>query len=233
MEKAFIITSLCITIYQIFFKKSIFLNFLSFIILLSLITYTTIVYKHFPVTGLFETLSFYAFSMIGLKLIIKEPNTKFNLSSDIIIAILLSLCLMTTTKKSAFTPDALNTILFPLHVAFSFISYAMFSLAFCGILSNIDINKIQNFNYIGFVAFTVGLWTGGIWAYKAWGAYFLYSIKEIFSFVIWVYYASVIHIRYVKNNYKLIQISTILGFILIIFTYIGIGLFMKNTHSLG
>ncbi len=233
MEKAFVIIALCVTIYQIFFKKSAALDLLSFISLLLLILYTTIVYKHFPVTGLFETLSFYAFSMIGLKLLIKEPSMKFEFFSNILIAILLSLCLMTTTKKSAFTPDALNTILFPLHVAFSFISYAAFSLAFCGVLSKIDINKIQNLNYIGFVTFTIGLWTGGIWAYKAWGAYFLYSIKEIFSFVIWVYYASVIHIRYVKNNYKIAQISTVLGFILVIFTYLGIGLFMKNTHSLG
>jgi ABC-type transport system involved in cytochrome c biogenesis permease subunit len=192
-----------------------------------------IIYKHFPVTGLFETLSFFAFSIIGLELLIKEENPKYHLFSNIFVSLLLSFCLMVTTKKSAFTPDALNTILFPLHVAFSFIAYAGFTLAFCGVISKIDTIKIQNLNYIGFVTFTIGLWTGGIWAYKAWGAYFLYSIKEIFSFVLWIYYASVIHIKYIRNNQKLLQISTILGFIIVIFTYIGIGLFMKNTHSLG
>ncbi|MCX7642034.1 MAG: cytochrome c biogenesis protein CcsA [Elusimicrobiales bacterium] len=233
MEKAFIVVSLCVTLYQIFFKKSHFLNIISFLILLALVIYTMIIYRHFPVTGLFETLSFFAFSILGLKLLIKEDNFQYNLSSNIIISLLLSLCLMASTKKSAFTPDALNTILFPLHVAFSFVAYASFTLAFCGALSKIDTIKIQNLNYIGFVTFTIGLWTGGIWAYKAWGAYFLYSIKEIFSFVIWIYYASVIHIRFIKNNIKLLKISTIIGFIIVIFTYIGIGLFMKNTHSLG
>lgn len=233
MEKAFIAVALCLTLYQIFFKRSKILNFTSLIVLLSLIIYTMIIYKHFPVTGLFETLSFFAFSITGLKILMKEENPKFHLFSNIIIAILLSLCLMTTTKKSAFTPDALNTILFPLHVAFSFISYAGFALAFCGVLSKIETTKIHNLNYIGFVTFTIGLWTGGIWAYKAWGAYFLYSIKEIFSFVIWIYYASIIHIRYIKNNHKLLQTSTIIGFLIVMFTYIGIGLFMKNTHSLG
>lgn len=233
MEKAFIIISLCLTIYQIFFKRNNILNLINFIVLLSLISFSTYKYKHFPVTGLFETLSFFAFSIIGLQTLIKGEKTKFYLLSNIVIAFLLSFCLMATTKKSAFTPDALNTILFPTHVAFSFIAYAGFTLAFCGILANIEINKIHNLNYIGFVTFTIGLWTGGIWAYKAWGAYFLYSIKEIFSFVIWIYYASVIHIKYIKNNYKLLRISTIIGFLIVIFTYIGIGLFMRNTHSLG
>lgn len=233
MEKAFIVISLCITIYQIFFKRKTLLNTANFFVLSSLIIYTMTIYKHFPVTGLFETLSFFAFSIMGLQILIKEENQKFYLLSNIIIALLLSLCLMATTKKSAFTPDALNTILFPTHVAFSFIAYAGFTLAFCGILARIDSNKIQNLNYIGFVTFTIGLWTGGIWAYKAWGAYFLYSIKEIFSFVIWVFYASVIHIKYIRNNYRLLQVSTVIGFIIVIFTYIGIGLFMKNTHSLG
>jgi ABC-type transport system involved in cytochrome c biogenesis permease subunit len=140
---------------------------------------------------------------------------------------------MLGTKKSAFTPDALNTVLFPLHVVFSFISYAFFTSSFFLVISKSSTKKILDMNYLGFVTFTIGLWTGGIWAYKAWGAYFLYSIKEIFSFVLWVYFASVIHIRFIKDREKLLKLSTIIGFAIVIFTYLGIGIFMKNTHSLG
>jgi len=233
MEKAFIVVTLSLLIYQIFFKKSFFLNTITFITMLVFIVYNIIIYRHFPVTGLFETLSFYAFCIIFLNLFIKNENDQYYTLSNIYTAILLAFCLMLNTKKSAFTPDALNTALFPLHVAFSFISYAFFTLSFFLVISKGSTKKILDMNYLGFVTFTIGLWTGGIWAYKAWGAYFLYGIKEIFSFVLWVYYASVIHIKFIKDRGRLLKLSTIIGFAIVIFTYLGIGIFMKNTHSLG
>jgi ABC-type transport system involved in cytochrome c biogenesis permease subunit len=233
MEKAFIVVSLSLLIYQIFLKKSFLLNITTFLFMLSLIVYKIIVYKHFPVTGLFETLSFYVFCIVFLNLFIKNAHPQYYNLSNIYCAILLAFCLMLGTKKSAFTPDALNTVLFPLHVVFSFISYAFFTSSFFLVISKSSTKKILDMNYLGFVTFTIGLWTGGIWAYKAWGAYFLYSIKEIFSFVLWVYFASVIHIRFIKDREKLLKLSTIIGFAIVIFTYLGIGIFMKNTHSLG
>lgn len=233
MEKAFIVIAICFLIYQIFFKRSFLTQLFIFFSLLSLIFYTLIVYKHFPVTGLFETLTFYAFSIITINLFIKNENELYHLISNIFSILILAFSLLLNTKKSAFTPDALNTILFPLHVAFSFIGYAFFTLAFFLVISKSETKKILNMNYLGFSAFTIGLWTGGIWAYKAWGAYFLYSIKEIFSFVIWVYYAGTIHLRFIKEREKLLKISTAIGFLIVIFTYLGIGIFMKNTHSLG
>lgn len=232
MEKAFIVIALCFNIYKIFFDTKKFFDFIPFFSLLALKVYNSYRYGHFPVTGLFETLSFLAFSIMLINFFFKETNKKYFFLSNILITIILSFCLMAPTNKSPFTPDALNTFLFPLHVAFSFLSYAFFSLAFIGVLSRCNEDKIFNLNYLGFLTFTIGLWTGGIWAFKAWGAYFLYSIKEIFSFTLWVYYAAIIHLKFIKEREKLLKITTIIGFILVVFTYIGIGIFMKNTHSL-
>ncbi len=232
MEKAFVILAVCSLLYSLFIKSHRAASFVCLISLFTLLCYRAYIYKHFPVIGLFETLNFYAFSLLLINFFLKGKKETEDTLVNIFSLILLSFSLFSQTRTSPFLPDSLKTILFPLHVAFSFISYALFTLAFVRVVAKGDTASVTELNYFGFVMFTIGLWTGGIWAFKAWGAYFLFSIKEIFSFVIWIYYAGLIHVRFFREKGYATRYGTIIGFIIVIFTYIGIGLFMKNTHTL-
>ncbi len=231
MEKIFVVISICCILYELFIKKNHILRLSAFISTTILLIFIGIKFKHFPVIGLFETLNFYALSTIFISYIWGTDNKSFDIISSVFLLLLFGLSLYGKPFSSPFVSDSLNTLLFPVHVAFSFISYAFFTVAFFYALLNIETEKILRLNYLGFLNYTIGLWAGGIWAFKAWGAYFLYGIKEIFSFVIWIYYSGLIHLKY-SGNRRLINIATIIGFVIVIFTYIGIGLFMKNTHSL-
>lgn len=232
MEKAFVILSICSLLYSVFINRSRISSIIALLSLITLLVYRGFIYKHFPVIGLFETLNFYSFCILFISFIQKERGTLEENLTNIFSLLLLLFSLFTQSSASPFLPDSLKTILFPVHVAFSFISYALFTIAFIKVITGGDKKNVMELNYFGFVVFTIGLWSGGVWAFKAWGAYFLFSIKEIFSFVIWIYYAALIHVRFFKNKDNALFYGTIIGFIIVIFTYIGIGLFMKNTHSL-
>lgn len=232
MEKTFVVAAICSTLYNVFIRRTKLSSFISIAALLILILFRAFMYKHFPIIGLFETLNFFAFFVLLINFLNKEKSLKEDLLCDIFVSILLAFSLFAQTQPSPFLPDSLKTFLFPVHVAFSFISYAFFTLAFFKAVLNENHNAVLELNYFGFGMFTIGLWAGGIWAFKAWGAYFLFSIKEIFSFVIWIYYAALVHARFFKEKSMIVKYGTILGFIIVMFTYIGIGLFMKNTHSL-
>ena len=51
------------------------------------------------------------------------------------------------------------------------------------------------FAIIGFIFWTFTLIAGSIWANDAWGRYWGFDTKEVWTFVIWVLYAGYIHAR--------------------------------------
>lgn len=232
MEKAFVVLAGCSLLYSLFIKKGKTPYLIALFSLLILLVYRGFTYKHFPVLGLFETLNFYSFCILTISLLLKKKGETEETLTASFSLILIVFSLFVQSAASPFLPDSLKTVLFPVHVAFSFISYAFFTVSFFKAITKGDNKTVMELNYLGFILFTIGLWAGGIWAFKAWGAYFLFSIKEIFSFVIWIYYAALIHVRFFKEKDRALFYGTIIGFIIVIFTYIGIGIFMKNTHSL-
>ena len=48
---------------------------------------------------------------------------------------------------------------------------------------------------VGFVLWTFTVMAGAIWAEHAWGRYWGWDPKEVWSFVIWVIYAAYLHAR--------------------------------------
>ena len=50
-------------------------------------------------------------------------------------------------------------------------------------------------NMVGFILWTFTLIAGAIWAKEAWGAYWQWDPKEVWTFIIWVLYAAYMHGR--------------------------------------
>jgi ABC-type transport system involved in cytochrome c biogenesis permease subunit len=48
---------------------------------------------------------------------------------------------------------------------------------------------------VGFILWTFTVIAGAIWAKEAWGAYWQWDPKEVWSFVIWTVYAAYMHGR--------------------------------------
>jgi cytochrome c-type biogenesis protein CcsB len=88
---------------------------------------------------------------------------------------------------------------------------------------------------IGFPIFTLGgLIFGAIWADQAWGKYWTWDPKETWSLITWFFYAFYLHSRFMRGwRGKKVAIVAVLGFIAVIFTYLGVNLLLSGLHSYG
>ena len=88
---------------------------------------------------------------------------------------------------------------------------------------------------VGFPLFTIGgLIMGAIWANSAWGKYWTWDPKETWSLITWFVYALYLHARFVGGwRGKRVAILAIVGFISVIFTYLGVNLVLSGLHSYG
>jgi ABC-type transport system involved in cytochrome c biogenesis permease subunit len=73
---------------------------------------------------------------------------------------------------------------------------------------------------------------GGIWAYLAWGTYWLWTPKELWTVILWLYYSLYLHARLRPWwSGRPISVMSVAGFLIVLFTYLGVSLFMKSSHS--
>jgi cytochrome c-type biogenesis protein CcsB len=87
---------------------------------------------------------------------------------------------------------------------------------------------------IGFPLLTLGIITGAIWADSAWGTYWSWDPKETWSLITWFVYALYLHSRFVRGwRGRKTAVLAVLGFIAVIFTYLGVNLLLSGLHSYG
>lgn len=84
----------------------------------------------------------------------------------------------------------------------------------------------------GFLFQTLVIVTGAIWAEQAWGRYWGWDPKETWSFITWIVYAVFLHTRFTRGwAGKKTAWFAIIGFICVLFTYIGVNMFLPGLHS--
>lgn len=88
------------------------------------------------------------------------------------------------------------------------------------------------FAIIGFIFWTFTLIAGSIWANDAWGRYWGFDTKEVWTFVIWVLYAGYIHARATRGwrGSRSAWLS-IIGFIAVMFNFTIVNMFFKGLHA--
>ncbi len=84
----------------------------------------------------------------------------------------------------------------------------------------------------GFTMLTFGLVTGFIYAKSAWGNFWSWDPKEIWAVATWLFYAALLHFRLVSGwQGKKSAIMTIIGFAALLFTFLGVNLFIESHHQ--
>lgn len=87
-------------------------------------------------------------------------------------------------------------------------------------------------NIIGFILWTFTLMAGAIWAEKAWGRYWGWDTKEVWTFIIWVIYAGYIHARATRGwRGSRSAWLAIIGFSAVLFNFTIVNLFFKGLHA--
>lgn len=205
----------------------------------AVIVSTAMRFGRIPLIGLHDTLGFLAFS-IGTVYIIAGWNRKrdhFSFFTIPLILLFLAGSLVSPSMEGPL-PPVLKTIWFELHVILSFVSYALFAVgAIFGILfllrgEQADESSQYQSLLLGYVLFSVAMIFGGIWAFLAWGTYWLWTPKELWTTIVWFFYSLYLHARLVRGwaGPKVVWMG-IIGFAIVLFTYVGVGLLMKSSHE--
>lgn len=85
---------------------------------------------------------------------------------------------------------------------------------------------------IGLPLISIGIITGAAWAKEAWGAYWQWDPKETAALCTWILYLAYMHLhtrsawRGVRTNWV-----SVVGFLLVIFTYLGVNIWISGLHS--
>jgi cytochrome c-type biogenesis protein CcsB len=211
---------------------------------------------HFPLSGLYESLLFLAWSVSFIYLFIE--NFIKNEFVGLIISPFL-LCLLTFTEFSLPTDLQVTQPLVPalqsnwlfMHVSVMIISYAslligsLISIIYLALNSKHITNSINNsllvfdnLSYrtigIGFCFLTLGILSGAVWANETWGTYWSWDPKETWALITWLTFAVYLHTRLLYGwDGKKSAILGSCGFILIWVCYLGVNLLGKGLHTYG
>ncbi len=205
-----------------------------------LITQAALRYGRIPLVGMRDTLGFLA-GAIGVIYVITAWNRRRDLFTYLNLALILLLFfgsfISPPSPRGPLSP-VLRTLWFEFHVILSFVSYAFFAVGavfgFLALSSNapaVERNQYRSL-LLGYVLFSVAMIFGGIWAFYAWGTYWLWTPKELWTAIVWLFYSLYLHARLVRGwtGPKVIWMG-IIGFVIVFFTYAGVGLLMKSSHE--
>lgn len=87
-------------------------------------------------------------------------------------------------------------------------------------------------NSVAFVLWTFTLIGGAIWAEDAWGRYWGWDPKEVWSFIVWVVYAAYLHARTTRGwSGTRAAWFVVAGYACVLFNFTGVNLIFNGLHS--
>lgn len=135
-------------------------------------------------------------------------------------------------------PPVLRTLWFELHVALAFFAYALFGIGAVGgaLFLAGGARRLLDLQYrallVGYSFFSASMVAGGIWGYYAWGTYWLWTPKELWTSILWLCATCVLHLRLRGGTgERVLAWSGIATFAVALFTYLGVSILMRSSHS--
>lgn len=98
------------------------------------------------------------------------------------------------------------------------------------------LEKIDSMIYktvgVAFAGLAILLVTGAVWANESWGRYWGWDAKETGALVAWLAYAGYLHTRIAHGwSGRRSAYFALVGFLLVIFTYLGVSYILPGLHS--
>jgi len=201
---------------------------------------------HAPFTNMYESLSFLAWASVLAFVLI---DRKFRIPKIGPYLMLVAVGLVALASSPLMPKDAtplvpaLQSYWLWLHVSVTLLGEAFFAVAFITSIMYLAAKtpekkaEMDSVSYrcvaVGFPLFTLGgLVFGMVWAYKAWGTYWSWDPKEVWSLITWFVFALYLHTRIVMGwKGKRSAIIAIIGFLAALFTYFGVNYLLAGLHS--
>ncbi len=236
-------------------KVSLYLSIIGFAFHTANIIVRYIEGGHIPVTSMHEAASFFSWCVLIL-FYLHEFKYKLGLLSSFIMPIVFLLMFSSSIfpREIKVLSPVLQSYWFGIHTILAFLGDAAFAMAGgIGVMYLIQernvkskhlsmlfqklpsLQTLDEINYhlitMGFPLLTLAMITGVVWANSAWGTYWRWDPKEVWSLITWIIYALVLHLRLTVGwRGKKAAILSIAGFIIVIFAFFGVTLILKGKH---
>ncbi len=209
-----------------------------------------------PILDLKSALSFFAWSIICVYLIIQSRFKLMVLGSfvapfaaflmiissampwtDVIVKPVFKSLWLTIHVGTVFIGDALLAIAFLAAIMYLIQEYQIKQKRLGAIYSRLPslatLDKINYYSIVyGFPFLTVGMITGSVYAQYALGRYWQWDPKEVWSLISWLFYAALLHQRIAVGwQGRRAAIMAIVCFSVLVFTFVGVSLLMGGYHS--
>ncbi|MDA8122545.1 MAG: cytochrome c biogenesis protein CcsA [Deltaproteobacteria bacterium] len=200
---------------------------------------------HAPMAGLFESLTVFSFcSALAAFLFCRSGETRLAWKPlSLLVAFPQAGAALVGKQLTPLYP-ALDTPWFATHVGFSFLGYGIFAagLALAWVYMRKGGEEVYRAGarsaLYGFSAFSAGMVCGGIWAFYAWGSYWIWTPKEIWSVVLWLYFAVLTHLKFITPgpgwpgwSRRMEMGATGAGYFVMLATFLGVSLLLRSSHS--
>ncbi len=210
---------------------------------------------HAPMSNLYESLVLFAWAIVLIYLVVELKYRARVVGAFVSPFAFLTLAFLSLSPQVSEQIEplipALQSNWLTSHVITCFIAYAAFAVS-CGVSIMYlirarkdgqgiieffpSLNTLDDLNYkaiaVGFSLLAIGIITGAAWADVAWGSYWSWDPKETWSLITWFIYAAFLHARFTYGwRGKRAAILSIVGFIAVLFTYLGVNLVLSGLHS--
>ena len=195
--------------------------------------------RHVPLQNLFEVFLFLGM-IYPVSLLCRRFLRVGGYAADMLIgAIVLSPAGFVFNAEPQQLPPALQSWLFTPHVAVYMLSYIFMAKATIQALGQLtgkstkpgeNLLPPEQATYrmvcVGFPLLTLGLILGSYWGKKAWGDYWGWDPKELWSLASWLVYVGYLHFRYMfgKKHPRMNSFWAITGMVVIIITLLWVNL---------
>lgn len=219
------------------------------------IVHRYVIAGHLPITSPHEAASFFAWSIVFLFFVL-EFRYRVGLMGSFIMPLVFLMMLASSMLSRDIRPlsPTLQSYWLGIHTLFAFLGNASFALAcVIGVMYLVqehylkskhlgelfgrlpDIQTLDYLNYrlisVGFPLLTLAIFTGALWANSAWGSYWRWDPREVWSLTTWFIYALILHSRLLAGwRGRRAAILSIAGFATILIAFFGIKLLDRGLH---
>lgn len=208
------------------------------------------------IINLFEAFSFIAWSVTGVYLLF-QLRTKTRVLGALVspAVVILSIAASVRMAPEADVPTALKGPWVASHAILTLSGGGFFALAcLAGIMYLVQdrlimqrksygftrflpsLKELDRVNHIsvitGFILLTFGIIAGAVWAHTAWGQHWQWDPKQVGTLVSWLLYGLLLHQRLALGwKGKKTAYFSIIAFVILLFTIVGINLFFVTVHN--
>ena len=154
----------------------------------------------FPLTNKAESFSAATLALAVVALAAWNPARGFALT-QLTLTLAAGIAAAAFPQELSFPPPLLRTVWYPLHVPLSFLGIATWAasaasgLCWWSTRDRLWLQRVDRLALQGFGLWSASMICGGVWGVLAWGAYFMWDPKVIWSVILWFHYAAFLHVK--------------------------------------